>query len=328
MNIAPRSIGWPAPAVCALLSRRIRHPSTRRAISAAKYLADELSDDYTAFPILIDLAEYGVPQSRKRSFLTFIRNDESQLEYLFAKGFSPYPLPRHSPDFGGAPITLQKALGLFGLPSLDAATPCSAFSKVANGMHSVPVWSNDRYAMVAAIPPNSGGNAWQNRSCRTCGTVDVGPNAATCPRCAAPLLRPVFKAANGRYRLIHGFRTSTYARMRPDRPAATITTASGHVGSNNTIHPNENRLLSTLECALLQTIPRQFNWGDALERWGHTNLRDMIGEAVPPLFTRLHGTMLTAPLAGRRPRSLLPFSDLRCARAHERLGLPPLKAHK
>ena len=102
------------------------------------------------------------------------------------------------------------------------------------------------------------------------------------------------KKKRGTYRLITGFRTSTYTRMKSDAPAATITTASGHLGSNNTIHPFENRLLSTLECALLQTLPKRFKWGTALERWGHTNIRDMIGEAVPPLFTRLHGKVLHA----------------------------------
>ena len=60
--------------------------------------------------------------------------------------------------------------------------------------------------------------------------------------------------------------------MSPDTPAATITTASGHVGSDLTIHPFENRLLSPFECAYLQTIPDDFDWGEALETMGN-NLR-------------------------------------------------------
>ena len=69
--------------------------------------------------------------------------------------------------------------------------------------------------------------------------------------------------------------------------------------------------MSALECALLQTFPRRFKWGDALSRWGHTNVREMIGEAVPPLFTKLHGERLMAILEGKA-RKLLPISDIRC----------------
>jgi DNA (cytosine-5)-methyltransferase 1 len=307
--------------VQAFLTRQIRHPDSGRPIAAAKLLIEKLIDAYTAFPLVVDLCDYGVPQSRKRTFLTFIRNDEPALDWLTSTGRTPYPRPTHAPDFEGAPVTLGVALKQFGLPRLDAATAAKATSSVRSGLHCVPVWHEDRYAMVAAIKPNSGRSAWENEMCLKCGRVKVGKLAANCPSCRGPLLRPVVPAGNGRYRLIHGFKSSTYARMRPDLPAATITTASGHVGSNNTIHPSENRLLSTLECALLQTIPRRFKWGDALERWGHTNVRDMIGEAVPPMFTKLHGQVLVSLLQGRKPKKLLLQSDSRSEKARTRLGL-------
>src|SRR5437588_696600 len=107
----------------------------------------------------------------------------------------------------------------------------------------------------------------------------------------------------------------------PDQPAATITTASGHLGSHRTIHPSENRVLSPQECANLQTFPPNFDWGDALEKWGHTNIRIMIGEAVPPLFTKQHGHVLRKLLSGKRPRRLLAQSDRRCKTACKKLGL-------
>src|SRR5208283_1450846 len=103
--------------------------------------------------------------------------------------------------------------------------------------------------------------------------------------------------------------------MHSNFPAATITTASGHIGSNHTIHPFENRVLSTLECALLQTLPRGFKWGRALKQWGHTNVREMIGEAVPPHFTKLHGNVLRALLEGRFNVRLYPAEGKRSLRA-------------
>jgi DNA (cytosine-5)-methyltransferase 1 len=112
--------------------------------------------------------------------------------------------------------------------------------------------------------------------------------------------------------LIRGFHNSTYRRMPSDYPAKTITTASGRVGGNYTIHPYQNRVLSPLECALLQTLPLTFAWGDALAENGHTRVRAMIGEAVPPLFTRQHGEVLKALLQEELPPNLLSRSDCRC----------------
>jgi len=73
--------------------------------------------------------------------------------------------------------------------------------------------------------------------------------------------------------------------------------------------------MSTLECARLQTFPETFRWGDALETKGHTNVRDMIGEAVPPLFTRQHGRVLAALLEGRRPNLVMSTEDKRVKKA-------------
>lgn len=307
--------------VQAFLTRQVRHPKTNLPVSAARWLIDELADDYAVYPFLTDLCDYGVPQTRKRTFLTFLRLNEPAIAVLKAQSESPYPIPYHSSDYQGRPVTLREALASFNLPSLDARCAETAISRVGKGLHAVPVWPDRRYDMVAAIPPHSGKSAWENDTCANCGQVDVGENDAVCPECGDPLLRPVIKQKRGTYRLITGFRTSTYTRMKPDAPAATITTASGHLGSNNTIHPYENRLLSTFECALLQTLPKSFKWGKALEQWGHTNIRDMIGEAVPPLFTRLHGKVLRALLEGKRPSRLYPAGGKRCERPRTRLAL-------
>jgi DNA (cytosine-5)-methyltransferase 1 len=103
--------------------------------------------------------------------------------------------------------------------------------------------------------------------------------------------------------------------MRPDEPAATITTASGRVSSDNTLHPSENRVLSMLECQHLQTFPATFKWGDHMERYGTGSVRAMIGEAVPPQFTEMHGRVLASMLRGRAARSAISISDDRVRRA-------------
>lgn len=303
--------------VQAFLTRQVRHPATKKPVSAACFLIDSLAEDYVAFPIVADLADFGVPQSRKRSFLTFLRRDEDGIATLERKGWAPYPFPSHASPTRGA-VTLEEALLSYDLPLLDAASANSARSDMA--MHQVPVWPSERYRMISAIEPNSGLSAWENDVCLECGRRSRDRTKARCGGCKALLPRPI---VNGRTvgeepRLVTGFHSS-YRRMDPKKPAATVTTASGHVGSDRTIHPWENRVLSPLECALLQTFPTSFQWGDSLKQWGHTNVRAMIGEAVPPLFTAKHGRLLAQLLRGILPRVALGADDDRVRTAREAL---------
>lgn len=319
-QLAPRAVV--VENVQAFLMRKVRHPETGDPISGANYLIDKLSGDYAMFPLSTDLADFGVPQSRKRSFLTFIRHSEGAIEILSRRARAPYPWPSHATPQTG-PVRLRSALESFCLPMLDARSRETAAS--SHPMHVVPVWPEERYRMVGAIPPCSGQSAWDNDQCPQCGTRTRDERRLRCSRCRTLLPRPITRGKDGELRLVTGFHTS-YRRMSPDEPAATITTASGHLGSDRTIHPWENRVLSPLECALLQTFPRSFEWGDALEQWGHTNMRAMIGEAVPPLFTYKHGRILAQLLRGVPPRLALSAVDRRVQAANRSLrrthGIP------
>ena len=77
-----------------------------------------------------------------------------------------------------------------------------------------------------------------------------------------------------------------YSRLEADEPAPTITTQFYNYGSGRFGHydTDQNRALSLLEGALLQTFPQDFKfyeeWGDV----GVKNLGRLIGNAVPPLL--------------------------------------------
>lgn len=305
--------------VPAFFSRKVHHPEDNQPVSAANYLISALAEEYVAFPIITDLCDFGVPQSRNRAFLTLVRKDLPGLKDILKIGCTPFPRSSHALDAGGSgPITIMEALESFALPELDAACTKTAAAEEYAGFHSVPVWNERIYAMVAAIPEQTGQSAWENDKCKKCGIVSVTPSTVLCPNCCEPLLRPIVEE-NGKYRFVKGFKSS-YRRMHANRPAATVTTASGHIGSDYTIHPNQNRLLSPLECSLLQTFPRDFKWGNALEKWGHTNVREMIGEAVPPAFTKMHGEVLRSILKRNWEHSPMPQSDLRCVKGWSRLS--------
>jgi DNA (cytosine-5)-methyltransferase 1 len=300
--------------VPAFLTRAVRHPETGAAISAAALLRRRLHRHYANSALLADLADFGVPQTRRRSFMCFLRRDEPAIRQLAGKGRAPFPRPTHAPEDGKRHVSLRDSLRELGAASLDGASASTAGS----GLHVVPIWTSEQYRMVSTIPPNSGAGAWSNPDCLECG-AHAEPDEALCRACRAVLPRPTVQDADGSWRLIRGFRTSSYTRMHPDRPAATVTTASGHIGSDYTIHPEENRVLSPLECQHLQTFPPDFKWGDALAKWGTTNVRAMIGEAVPPQFTQMHGEVLAGVLTGSPRRAAISASDMRVVRAIERL---------
>jgi DNA (cytosine-5)-methyltransferase 1 len=302
--------------VPAFLTRLVRNPRTGEPVSAALLLVQALADTYEPFAVSMDLANYGVPQTRRRCFITFVRRDLRAFRKLVSAGVSPFPRPTHGT--GGRPhVSVWTALESMSLPALDARSEARAKSS-RSAMHQVPLLSRRLYQLVAAIPPMSGSSAWETRKCTRCRRVTKSSERAVCERCQLPLRRPVVKV-NGRWRLVHGFRSSSYRRMSPQKPSATITTASGHVGSDTTIHPWENRVLSPLECALLQTFPRSFAWGSTLQQYGAGFVREVIGEAVPPRFTERHGRILVKLLRGNIDRSYLPSSDWDCYRAEAKL---------
>ena len=56
-------------------------------------------------------------------------------------------------------------------------------------------------------------------------------------------------------------------------------------------------MLSILECADLQTVPRFYDWKRAKENRTLYLIRNLIGEAFPTYFTYLHGQVLAKLLS-------------------------------
>ncbi|MEE6211092.1 DNA cytosine methyltransferase [Salarchaeum sp. III] len=92
------------------------------------------------------------------------------------------------------------------------------------------------------------------------------------------LLADCHKKASGRTY------TAPYSRMSPDEPAPTITTQFYNYGSGRFGHydTDQNRALSILEGALLQTFPEDYAFYDDWDDIGVSNLGRLIGNAVPP----------------------------------------------
>ena len=71
-----------------------------------------------------------------------------------------------------------------------------------------------------------------------------------------------------------------YGRLWWDRPAITITRECAHVGNGRYVHPEQDRLLTVREMALLQGFPADYVFEGPL-----TARYNQIGDAVPPLIS-------------------------------------------
>jgi DNA (cytosine-5)-methyltransferase 1 len=254
------------------------------------------------------MADYGIPQVRKRAIIVAIHLDEPCLIELENANSLPWPRTTHAeyPTKGKLPwLTVGEWFDFMQYPTLDACDEQSARFD-ADPLHFVPSYENegDRYCWVSDIPPRSGRSAFQNSNCRNCNQLDVPEGEAFCPSCGCPMINRPYVSEEGNFRLVKGF-ASSYRRMHPSRPAPTVMTNSSHLGSDYNVHPWENRVLSIRECAELQTIPRFYDWNWALDTRHSYVARQVIGEALPPFFTYLHGKVLLDLLANRVKSSTL-----------------------
>lgn len=257
-------------------------------------LLRDMLPDYEVFTGVINVADYGVPQDRRRALLVAIRRDELWAKKLIEQGLLPWPKATHAehPVDGLRPwITVRQWLESLKYEPLDTGTPQRARGK--HPLHFVPHYSGDRYSQVSQIPPYSGRNAYENDTCPSCSYRPVETGLIQCPKCGGVMRNRPYVLQDGQPRLIKGFHSS-YRRMSPNRPSPTITTNSSHIGSDFKIHPWEHRVLSILECADLQTVPRFYDWSVALHKKRRLFylIRNLVGEAFPPYFTYLHGLVL------------------------------------
>ncbi|MCW3096680.1 MAG: hypothetical protein JWL77_2298 [Chthonomonadaceae bacterium] len=248
--------------------------------------------EYQFFFGVVNIADYGIPQDRRRSVTVGIRRDEPWLQSLVCARRQPWPAPGHTeePSQNQLPWnTVRQWFEYMNYEVLDAENKARA--KGDHPLHFVPVYDMDRYLLVRDIPPFSGQSAYENVKCPDCGQDPVVKGLAICPTCGHAMTNRPIVIEDGVARLIKGF-LSSYRRMAPDLPAPTVTTNSSHIGSDFKIHPWEHRVLSILEATDLQTVPRWYDWSYALKTRHQYTIRQVTGEAFPPYFTYQHGRVL------------------------------------
>lgn len=85
-----------------------------------------------------------------------------------------------------------------------------------------------------------------------------------------------------------GFR-DVYGRMAWDQPSPTITGGCNNPSKGRFLHPEENRVITLREAALLQTFPVDYKFSF---KSGKSGIAMMIGNALPPAFIEYHARNL------------------------------------
>lgn len=124
------------------------------------------------------------------------------------------------------------------------------------------------------------------------------------------LLTPAMlrSAEQGRW----GSYPDVYGRMWWDKPAPTIKRECGHIGNGRYAHPNQDRLLSLREIALLNGFPKSYRFGGS----ALTNRYRHVGDAVPPLVSHQLAWLSYWILTGEKPALadiILPDTSLNAA---------------
>ncbi len=218
---------------------------------------------YTVSSFVVNSADYGVPQRRKRLF--YIAYDQSLCSA------PSVPVPGHaSPDCLGPDqipwVTVRQAIG--DLPTRIAGQGPDRFvSRLDTSSAEVRMRIG---AYAARLRPARGSRVSNHQA-----------------RALNDLMRKRMKALKPGQAIAHlpeelqpsmGFR-GAYGRLSPDKPAKTITTGIRGPSHGPFSHYHQDRLITIREAARLQSFPDSFAFHGGLDSQAR-----QVGNAVPPLL--------------------------------------------
>ena len=221
------------------------------------------------------LNRFGLPQQRERAVVL-----------AFRAGIRPRSLD----DLWSGLQVNEKAThvrhAIWDLPPL-----VSGATDPNDPVHTVTLSEGDTLDRLRAVPRNGG--SW----------VDLLKDEQT-----RRLLTPAMLRSEAAGTLNH--HCDAYGRMAWDRPAPTIKRECTHTGNGRYAHPEQDRLCSVREMAILQGFPSDYTF---LAR-SRKNAYRSVGDAVPPLVSFQLAHAVHWALTGRRPEPtemVLPGTSLR-----------------
>lgn len=233
--------------------------SENKKYKIGEYIYKKLSSNYSIYHNVINFKDYGVPSSRKRCLVIGVKNNLSNF-------VTPIELfPNYEPK--------QKTLRdtIFDLPRLKN------MGEISNNdiLHFFRKYDEKMRNWITNLSP--GMSAYEN--------IDKN----NIPH----------KVINGEIILNKNKMGGKYKRQEWDIVAPCIHTRNDQLASQNTIHPEDDRVFSIRELMIFMTIPSTFKWfKESLDdlnklpliekrnflKTHEINIRQVIGEAVPTLI--------------------------------------------
>lgn len=216
---------------------------------------------------VLNTADYGVPQIRKRAIVFGIKEEEFDLDDCFS--FPPNPTHRSPAESSDLPVwnTVKDFIG--DLPRRTKGTEIRFNDPAPLNLHfgrNPTDISKERYR---AVPP--GGNRFDLQRNR--------PDLT--PQCW------IKKKSGG---------TDLFGRLWWDRPSVTIRTEFFKPEKGRYLHPSANRPISHREAARIMSFPDDFQFfGTKIE------IAKQIGNAVPPVFAGEIAQFASRILDKRKP---------------------------
>jgi DNA (cytosine-5)-methyltransferase 1 len=216
---------------------------------------DELKQWYQLDYDILNCADYGIPQTRRRLVMHGIRNDIFELFHIADKNFKVLlPPATHTSDTANTPSLL---------PWVTAVTAFMNLPPVAAGAPAPDGFPNHETNGLTDINIQRIQHIRANGGSRTC-----------LPK---HLQLPCHQNGHLGY-------TDVYGIMDPDLPAPTMTGGCITYSKGRYGHPYEDRAITVREAARLQSFPDTFVFYGSR---GQTALQ--VGNAVPPLLAEASG---------------------------------------
>ncbi|KIL07561.1 DNA methyltransferase [Clostridium botulinum] len=259
-------------------------------INIMEYIDKNLRNEYVGKGEVINCADYGIPQTRRRLITIYTRDKNGKKYFNEHKTFFPDEEKTHKNNW----VTLRDAIG--NLPPLEAIKGKESRFDV-NPYYYVPIMNEKKYWWLSNTKEGDTAfnNQCVNQECMYQGNKLHGSNTEDgqhksnkdtpiyCERCGKLLPRPtIVDKKTNELRLIKGY-DSSYRRMEWDKPAGTLTQNFQFEASDKKVHPNQTRVLSIYEALILQTINQyKYDFQIGNKPISKTMFTEIIGESVPP----------------------------------------------
>ncbi|MEU5382719.1 DNA cytosine methyltransferase [Kitasatospora cineracea] len=219
--------------------------------------------NYSVHSATYRLDRFGLPQRRERAIII-----------AAAEGIPLRTLDDLWRGWRVDPKALTVRRAIWDLPDVKAGETCPT-----DRSHTSSNITSDVLERLRAIPTDGG--SW----------ISLFRTPET-ERFATPVMRSSYIAG----RMNHF--SDVYGRMAWDAPAPVIKRECSHVGNGRYSHPQQDRLCTVRELALLQGFPRSYDFDGSSRQNSYRH----VGDAVPPLISHQLAWVCNWMLGGKRPR--------------------------